>query len=50
MKKTYLRNYQNLSDEAIEILASGMVERVVKNRLTTEREKQERLFQMMKGG
>ena len=40
----------NLSDEAIELLTSGMVERVVKNKLTTEKDKKNRLYQMMKGG
>lgn len=44
------KNCPNLTQEAVEILASGMVERVVKNRLTTEREKQERLYGLMKGG
>lgn len=44
------RSCPNLTQKAVEVLASGMVGRVVNNRLTTEREKQERLYGLMKGG
>lgn len=39
----------NLSDEAINLLASGMIQRIVRNRLSTEKEKKNILFEMMKG-
>lgn len=44
------RSCPNLTQEAVEVLASGMVGRVVNNRLASDTEKQERLYQMMKGG
>lgn len=44
------RSCPNLTQEAIEVLASGMVEQVIKSKLMTEREKTNRLYRLMKGG